>query len=224
MKAKNLKSYNSYEKEHIKEHFMSIPICSNVTKFNNSDENLEDIITSDEEIITPSIETTYNGLGTEEEKKIDMPIFTHIEIASDNENLIEPETLPISEPVNTKNFDPKKDNDITQTIPTTIQNCISQTQPQTSNAKIFSIVKIMSQNGEKIGMCYTDEVGEYGTPIHNHLDFNVACELVKQCCKENCVEEFNNENDIIVGMIPSFMLSKKNKGLGGASSTSYIPN
>ena len=78
----------------------------------------------------------------------------------------------------------------------------------------------MTQNGEKIGMCYTSEVGEYGKDIHNDLDFVSACDLVKSCACECQLGEFSSENDKIIGLIPSFMISKKNK-LGG--STSYIP-
>src|SRR6478735_8865031 len=53
--------------------------------------------------------------------------------------------------------------------------------------KIFSVVRMMTQNGEKIGMCYTENVGEYGSPLHNNIDFNSACNIVKTCCQEMCL-------------------------------------
>ena len=42
---------------------------------------------------------------------------------------------------------------------------------------------------------------------------------MKQCCSEHGVEEFRNDNDKVIGLIPTFMIPKKNK-LG----TSYRPN
>lgn len=84
--------------------------------------------------------------------------------------------------------------------------------------KIFSVVRMMTQNGEKIGMCYTENVGEYGSPLHNNIDFNSACNIVKTCCQEMCLDEFNVENDKIIGIIPTFMIPKNKK-----ETTSYIP-
>ena len=78
-------------------------------------------------------------------------------------------------------------------------------------------------NGEKIGMCYTEDVGDYGTPIHNNIDYTSACDLVKQCCSEHSVDEFRNDTDTIMGSIPTFMIPKKKLGNTG-SSTSYRPN
>ncbi len=211
MKSKNLKSYDVYEKEHIKENINSLYTTPNTSKFNSSEENLEDIKEFDEEVESSTNlgDEEHFGIGTEEEKHINIP--THIELSI--ETIVDTNcdsVLPISEPVETNSFDPKKEN----------------IAPHTFNTdglhKMFSVVKIMTQNGEKIGMCYTDEVGEYGTPIHNNLDFNSACEMVKQCCVDCGVSEFSNENDTIIGLIPTFMISKKNKGLGG--SCSYIPS
>lgn len=93
-----------------------------------------------------------------------------------------------------------------------------QTTQDYSAPKMFSVVRILTKTGEKIGMCYTEDVSEYGTPIHNNLDFNSACNIVKDSCKDIGLEEFNQEFDKILGIIPSFMIPKKSK------STSYKPN
>lgn len=82
--------------------------------------------------------------------------------------------------------------------------------------KIFSIVKLMTQNGEKVAMCYSEDVSNYGTPIHQNLDFKTACDMVKNHCSETGCDEFKNESDNIIGQIPSFMIQKKTD-----SNTSY---
>lgn len=82
--------------------------------------------------------------------------------------------------------------------------------------KIFSIVKLMTQNGEKVAMCYSEDVSNYGTPIHQNLDFKTACDMVKNHCLETGCEEFKTESDNIIGQIPSFMIQKKTD-----SNTSY---
>lgn len=192
MKGKILKSYQVFEKEHIKENMMSLSNNSTVPSFHSSDENLKDIEECEE------CEQLSMALGTEEEKKIDMPIIAHVEIAQEIEIPINVVDTTITQVDNSVvGFDPA---------------AIANKEP----LKIFSIVKMMTHNGEKIGMCYTKDVGEYGTPIHNDIDFNAACELVKVCCSECGLGEFSNENDTIIGAIPSFMVSKK-------GNTSYIP-
>lgn len=228
MKSKFLKSYNSYKETHIKEN-ASAP---QVADFNDSDENLEDIIEDSEEVESSTTEAPCDtcqdedekeqtGIGTEEEKKVDtlpavigqVTVATEIDIPVDAITDL-PQNLPISEPANASMFDPNQTTD-------GFTPSVAALPPVDMNSpKLFSIVKIMTQNGEKIGMCYTEDVGEYGTPIHNNIDFNSGCELVKQCCSEHGVDEFKNDVDTIVGLIPSFMIPKKNKGLG----TSYRPN
>ncbi len=221
MKVKNLKSYNSYKELHIKE---------NMAKFDASDENLEEIKEDSEEIesIDEPCETCNQeekvGLGTEEEKKVDnLPVIAHVEIATEVEIPVKtvdtlPETLPISEPINTLGFNPNQNTDGFNPSEQAVLT------DDASALKLFSIVRIMTQNGEKIGMCYTEEVGDYGTPIHNNIDFNSACALVKQTCTECGVEEFRSDLDKIIGNIPTFMIPKKTKGLGNTGTTSYIPN
>ncbi len=226
MKKSNLKSYDSYRLVHIKESFLSSY---------NPNENLEDIKENDEEV--ESSENVEDGkveevessttepvaLGTEEEKKIDAPVIAHVEIQTELE--IEPtgDDLPQDLGRGLGALNPAEVSPAICTEPQ-INN---QFNPADSGLeadvapKIFSIVRIITQNGEKIGMCYTEDVGEYGTPIHNNIDFKSACELVKQTCTEFGVDEFSNDNDTIIGNIPSFMIPKKNKGLGN---TSYRPN
>lgn len=224
MSRKFFKSYEKYKKEHIKENVMSLANTSEVQNFEDSDKNLEDIKENEEEVEnTDNTEecTTcqdHSGLGTEEEKKVELPaestipVIGHIAIATEIELPIsEPETtetLPISEPI-INSFNPNMDN----TVNTTPVNM------DMDSPKTFSIVKIMTQNGEKIGMCYTDDVAEYGIPLHNNIDFNTCCELIKKCCSEHCIDEFKSDTDNIVGAIPSFMIPKK-KSIG----TSYKPN
>ena len=151
MKSKILKSYNSYKEQHIKENMMSLANTSNVPKFDESDENLEDIKEDSEEVdgILPNdSETPKIGLGTEEEKKIDVlakpVVIAHVEIETEITTDL-PETLPISEPVNTDGFNPNQN---TEGFPTVSNASINMDSP-----KLFSIVKIMTQNGEKIGLC-----------------------------------------------------------------------
>jgi hypothetical protein len=217
MKKSNLKSYDSYKEQHIKENFLTTY---------TPDENLEDIKDNeDEEEVESSEEEGCEecetapavpmALGTEEEKQIETPepIIAHVEVQTEIEaepattTAIETPTAPVEE------IAPQINNQFNPAEPT-MQADLAP--------KIFSIVRIMTQNGEKIGMCYTEEVGEYGTPIHNNIDFKSACDLVKQCCLEGGVEEFRNDFDTIIGTIPSFMIPKKNKG--GLGSTSYKPN
>lgn len=81
--------------------------------------------------------------------------------------------------------------------------------------KNFSVVKMMTNNGEKIGMCYTEDVSEYGIPLQNNLDFHSACELVPTLASGDGLIIFDNINDKIIGHIPVFMIGKKSK------STSY---
>jgi hypothetical protein len=225
MKKSNLKSYNSYKEQHVKENFLSSY---------NPNENLEDIKENDEVVETsehgencdceecspkhdencvcPECSATEPlALGTEEEKKIDAPVIAHVEIQTELE--IEPATPAIELPTPAICPEPPQINNQFNPAESGIQADLAP--------KIFSIVRIMTQNGEKIGMCYTEEVGEYGTPIHNNIDFKSACELVKQCCSECGVDEYRNDFDTIIGTIPSFMIPKKNKGLGN---TSYRPN
>ncbi len=231
MKSKFLKSYNSYKGIHMKENVASLGTTSNIASFDKYDEHLEDIKEDSEEVETSTPDVPCDscqkegeqigiGIGTEEEKKVETlpaPVIGQITVATEIEIPTDviadlPQSLPISEPTNTTLFNPNQNVEgFTQTAPTPVN---------TDSQKLFSIVKIMTQNGEKIGMCYTEDVGEYGTPIHNNIDFNAGCELVKQCCSEHSVDEFKSDVDTIVGMIPSFMIPKKNKGLG----TSYRPN
>lgn len=77
--------------------------------------------------------------------------------------------------------------------------------------KQFSVVRIMTENGEKIGMCYSEDVCCYGLPIVSNLDFNNACNAVKQCCTEFGLSEYKNNVDKIVGIIPEYMIPKKSK-------------
>lgn len=218
MKVKNLKSYDIYEKTHIKENMMSLAKNSNIAEFDKSDENLEDIKEEEE---CESCEDNNKVLGTETEKKVELPVIAHVEIATEIEiptsnTEVLPQTLPISEPTNIDGFNPNQN---TNGFP---QQETGESIADTS--KIFSVVRIMTQNGEKIGMCYTDEVGEYGIPVHSNIDFNVACDLVKSECLSSGTSEFSSENDKIIGHIPSFMITKKSKSLGDVrSNTSYIP-
>lgn len=213
MVSKNLKSYDSYEKEHINENFMSLAKTSNVPNFQSSDENLNDIIEDEEtDLIENGAETV--GLGTEEEKKInDMPIIAHIEVSNEIE-------IPIEDIIAIGNTE-VVDTTINQ-VDTTNNGFNPSVSPSAdmNSPKLFSIVKMMTQNGEKIGMCYTEEVGEYGTPIHNNVDFNSACDMIKSCCVEHGADEFSNDNDTIIGTIPSFFIPKKKTN----TSTSYKPN
>jgi len=212
MKSKKLKSYDSFAKEYIKERFESEKM-SHLPSFNKSDDNIKNILNTEYEEVDKDM-----IISTEEEEKevynTDFPkVIGHVEILTQIEY-----TPPVSEPLEISDtvdmgmFDPSKMN-----IDNTEELCCVDVL---DSPKIFSVVKIMTQNGEKVGMCYTEEVGEYGTPIHNNLDFNNACDLVKTCSSECCLDEFNSSNDKIVGIIPMFMIPKKSK-LGN---TSYRPN
>ncbi len=215
MKNKFFKSYDNFKK--VSENVMSLSNSSEIQNFNESDKNLEDIKENDEEVKSSfDVEECEScqdkiGLGEDSEKKVElpsdtvMPVIGHIMIATELE-VSKDETLPISEPINTNSFNPSQDINILET-------------PSNNIPKLFSIVKIMTQNGEKIGMCYTDDVDEYGTPLHNNIDFSSCCELIKTCCLEHGIEEFKNDIDKIVGAIPSFMIPKINKNI-----TSYRPN
>ena len=214
-KVKKIISYDSYTKEHIKENFDGInnKISSHTPTFNKSDENLEDIKNNVDNCEEYEEENTNKAISVDTEKKVEFPaVIAHVEILTQVEYTPPvSEPLEITEPVEVNSFNPLKDNVIEDTI-------LNNNSP-----KLFSIVRIMTQNGEKIGMCYTEEVGDYGTPIHNDLDFNSACCLVKDCSSQYCVDEFNVENDKIVGIIPMFMIPKKSKN-NGISSTSYRPS
>lgn len=102
---------------------------------------------------------------------------------------------------------------------TTKSDVETQVEPNTISydnlPKNFSVVKMMTNNGEKIGMCYTEDVSEYGIPLQNNLDFHSACELVPTLASEEGLIIFDNINDKIIGHIPVFMIGKKSK------STSY---
>lgn len=82
----------------------------------------------------------------------------------------------------------------------------------------FSVIKLMTSNGEKVAMCYTSD-NEYGigSEICSNLDFKSAISKVKEICK-NGISEFNKDNDEILGSIPKFMIDKSVKNI-----SSYRP-
>lgn len=77
--------------------------------------------------------------------------------------------------------------------------------------KEFSIIKVMTKNGEKISMCYTSEVKEYGVSLQDNLDFITAVSLVPTFGRELGLSEFDSKTDEIIAVIPNFMISKKPK-------------
>ncbi len=102
------------------------------------------------------------------------------------------------------------------TVATTIEISVEPSENQTpvnsiDTPKVFSVVRIMTQNGEKIGMCYMEDASEYGASIQDNLDFNSACAAVKQQCSDLGFSEFEASYDNIIGAIPSFMIPKKSK-------------
>lgn len=163
---KNLKSYNNYEKDHIKEFF-------NPPAFKDWSKHLNDVIQNDEE-------TTV--LSTDEIKKVEDVDIT--------------ENLPVEEIPNVSMSS------------TSISIEVSVPDQNMNSPCCFSVVRIMTNNGEKIAMCYSDVACNYGASVCDNLDFNSACEKVKSCCIEFCCSEFKNDCDSIIGSIPSFMISK----------------
>ncbi len=75
----------------------------------------------------------------------------------------------------------------------------------------FSIIKVMTKSGEKISMCYTSEVKEYGVSLQDNLDFITAVSLVPTFGRELGLSEFDSKSDEIIAVIPNFMISKKPK-------------
>lgn len=190
---RNLDTYDKYSKKHIKENFDGVNNkLSNMPVFTKSESNIDTIKEDEEEI----------DLGLEP-KKIDFPeVIGHVDVLVQTEYTPPvSEPLEISKPVVCGMFEPSKEGQMV--------DILNQLKDINNTENLFSVVRIMTQNGEKIGMCYTDEVGEYGTPIHTNIDFNSACELVKNSTNEFGVSQFDSANDKIVGIIPPFMIPKK---------------
>lgn len=108
--------------------------------------------------------------------------------------------------------------DDTQTEDEIIDDIEDNTNITQIYPKEFSVVKFMSNNGEKIAMCYSSDVSNYGTEIIGNLDFKSAIKKVKTLCKELNITEYDKNKDEIIGHIPNFMIDKSVK-----LSTSYIP-
>lgn len=94
----------------------------------------------------------------------------------------------------------------------------SWTSAEQAGAKEFSIIKVMTKTGEKISMCYTTEVKEYGVSLQDNLDFITSVSLVPTFAKELNLTEFDSKLDEIIGVIPNYMISKRPKP------TSYVDN
>ncbi len=92
--------------------------------------------------------------------------------------------------------------------------------PTSTSPRELSVVRIMTNNGEKIMMCYTCDADDY-TSVSDNLDFKSACNKVKQECEESGLAEFDNKNDTNLGGIPSYMMIKKPNEENGT--TSYRP-
>lgn len=89
------------------------------------------------------------------------------------------------------------------------ESWINNNEP--AGIKEFSVIKVMTKNGEKISMCYTSEVKEYGVSLQDNLDFITAVSLVPTFGRELGLSEFDSKGDEIIAVIPNFMISKKPK-------------
>jgi hypothetical protein len=77
--------------------------------------------------------------------------------------------------------------------------------------KDFSIVKIMTDKGEKVAMCYTSDCSDYGSEILSNLDFKTAALKVEEIAKDEELSIYDSEKDEILGAVPTSLIPKKKK-------------
>lgn len=72
----------------------------------------------------------------------------------------------------------------------------------------FSIIKVLTNSGERIAMCYTSDVSKYSPPILSNLDFEEAKKKVIEISSREAILTYDKTSDIIIGNVPSFMIDK----------------
>lgn len=205
MKKRFLKNYDQYLNEHFAVFFNR---DEQISKFDN-------VVSEEEETTKDKCKCGEENCKCDEnidESEEELDIVTDIE--SDGE--LDGNTTP--EPVEDIETTPEEAKDDIDTD--TVKDIPTSYSPTTTSPREFSVVKVMTNNGEKIMMCYTCDVDD-DSSLADNLDFVTACERVKKECVNTGLTEFNKKNDINLGSIPTFMMDKKNNKEGG--STSYRP-
>lgn len=99
-----------------------------------------------------------------------------------------------------------------------IRDEIQEETPQYNNINMtprdFSIVKIMTSNGEKVAMCYSTDCSEYGSQIFSNLDFRSAAIKVEEISKLEGIGIYDIDKDSILGAVPKYLIPKKPKETG----------